>query len=205
MAVIEAGEQGSRGAGEQGSRGAGEQRGRGAGEKGSRGAGEKGRKGAGEKGDTVLGDDVVKYSEKTTSVWISEPPAAPIVRHEQIEVFALAFSAAGRIFELTKDFPDEERYSLTDQIRKSSRSVCANIAEGWRKRRYKAAFQSSLNVAEAEAAETQTWIRFAEKCGYIEIRTADQLVATYDSIIGKLVVMINDPNPWLIKGGGKRA
>jgi four helix bundle protein len=71
-----------------------------------------------------------------------------------------------QIFELSHKFPPEERYSLTDQVRRSSRSVCANLAEAWRKRRYRGAFISKLSDAEAEAAETQTWICFAHSCGY---------------------------------------
>ena len=85
-----------------------------------------------------------------------------IQSHEELEVYRLAFKAAMRIFELSKSFPLEERYALTDQIRRSSRSVCSNIAEAWRKRRYEAAFVSKLNDAEAEAAETQTWVSFAK-------------------------------------------
>jgi four helix bundle protein len=68
------------------------------------------------------------------------------------------------IFELSKKFPPEERYSLTDQIRRSSRSVCSSVAEAWRKRRYEASFVCKLNDAESEAAETQTWLHFAAKC-----------------------------------------
>ena len=132
--------------------------------------------------------------------FVSEPPATGVVRHEQLEVYEIAFRAANAIFELTKSFPPEERYSLTDQIRKSSRSVCANIAEGWRKRRYRAAFQSALNIAEAEAAETQTWLRFGVTCGYVGDSTGVELTGTYDQVIGKLVVMINNPWPWLLKG-----
>lgn len=84
-----------------------------------------------------------------------------IQSHEELEVYKLAFEAAMRVFEMSKRFPREETYSLTDQIRRSLRSVCGNIAEAWRKRRYEAAFVSKLNDAESEAAETQTWIRFA--------------------------------------------
>ena len=78
-----------------------------------------------------------------------------IKTHEDLEVYRLAFKAAMKIFELSKNFPAEERYSLTDQIRRSSRSVCSNLAEAWRKRRYRAAFLAKLNDSEAEAAETQ--------------------------------------------------
>jgi four helix bundle protein len=80
-----------------------------------------------------------------------------IISHRDLEVYKRAFEAATRIFDLCKTFPKEELYSLTDQIRRSSRSVCANLAEAWRKRRYEAAFISKLNDVEAEAAETQSW------------------------------------------------
>jgi len=118
--------------------------------------------------------------------------------HEELEVYNLAFEAAMRLFELSKSFPREERYALTDQMRRSSRSVCSNIAEAWRKRRYEAAFISKLNDAEAEAAETQTWISFAVKCGYVSEEKGRELRQIYDFIIGKLVAMISNPRPWLI-------
>lgn len=102
------------------------------------------------------------------------------------------------IFELSNQFPREETYSLTDQIRRSSRSVCANIAEGWRKRRYEAAFVSKLSDAEAEAAETQTWLDFAFECGYIQEDTKKKLWINYDHVIGKLVNMIHNPAPWVL-------
>jgi four helix bundle protein len=107
--------------------------------------------------------------------------------------------AAMRIFELTKGFPKEETYSLTDQIRRASRSVCANLAEAWRKRRYEAAFISRLSDAETEAAETQVWLEFAERCGYLAEGEARALRQTYDSILGTLVGMINHPDTWILK------
>lgn len=103
-----------------------------------------------------------------------------------------------KIFELTKTFPKEERYSLTDQIRRASRSVCSNIAEGWRKRRYEAAFVSKLNDAEAEAAETQVWLEFAVRCGYLPTDVGRELYATYDTVLSKLVNMIRHPEDWVI-------
>src|SRR5438093_10970858 len=90
-----------------------------------------------------------------------------IQSHRDLEVYTRAFDAAMKIFEISKSFPREETYSLTDQIRRASRSVCANLAEAWRKRRYQAAFISKLCDVEAEAAETQVWIEFAVKCGYV--------------------------------------
>lgn len=95
--------------------------------------------------------------------------------HEDLEVYQMAFDAAMKIFELSKKFPVEERYSLTDQIRRSSRSVCANLTEAWRKRRYKAAFLAKLNECEAETAETQVWIKFAVKCNYLDVELAREI------------------------------
>ncbi|MCG6134355.1 MAG: four helix bundle protein [Nostoc sp. LLA-1] len=85
----------------------------------------------------------------------------PIKSHEDLEVYKMAFDVAMKIFELSKKFPVEEKYSLIDQIRRSSRSVCANLAEAWRKCRYEAAFVAKLSDSESEAAETQTWLKFA--------------------------------------------
>ena len=99
---------------------------------------------------------------------------------ENLDVYKLAFDVAMRIFELTKSFPIEERFSLTDQIRRSSRAVCANLSE-------------------AEAAETQTWLEFASRCKYLEGSQAKELHEVYDRILGKLVRMIVHPLPWLLK------
>ena len=103
-----------------------------------------------------------------------------------------------QIFEITKCFPQEERYSLTDQIRRSSRSVCANITEAWRRRRYEGNFVYKLNDAEAEAAETQTWLEFAVKCRYLKAEAARPLYKLYDRVLGKLVIMIQQPDKWVI-------
>lgn len=108
---------------------------------------------------------------------------------------------AMEIFETTKHFPKEEQYSLTDQIRRSSRSVCANISEAWRKRRYKAAFVSKLSDAETEACETQVWIEFARRCKYLTDMAASRLDEEYDHIIAQIVTMIDNPEKWVIKKG----
>lgn len=104
-----------------------------------------------------------------------------------------------QIFELSKSFPREETYSLTDQIRRSSRSVPANIAEAWRKRRYLAAFISKLNDAEGEAAETQTWLEVAVRCSYVDREKAKDLFLEYEEIISMLVSMANNPEKWILK------
>ena len=117
---------------------------------------------------------------------------------EDLNVYQIAFDAAMDIFELSKMFPVEERYALSDQIRRSSRSVCANLAEAWRKRRYKAAFVAKLSDCEAEAAEVQVWLKFAVKCQYLPVDTARDLYKSYNQIIGSLVKMINEPDDWLL-------
>ncbi|MDG2166434.1 MAG: four helix bundle protein [Opitutales bacterium] len=122
-----------------------------------------------------------------------------IKTHTDLEVYRKAFDAAMELFEASKGFPKEETYSLTDQVRRSSRSVCANLAEAWRKRRYEAAFIAKLNDCEAEAAETQTWIEFAVKCNYLERETASKLYTMYDEILGTFVGMINHPETWVLK------
>jgi four helix bundle protein len=126
-----------------------------------------------------------------------------IIRHQDLEVYKKAFSAAMEIFELTKSFPKEEMYSLTDQIRRSSRSVCANIAEAWRKRRYEAAFIAKLSDAEGEAAETQTWLQFSVKCGYLDTDTGRRLFKEYNEIISMIVTMINNSESWVLPSGKK--
>jgi four helix bundle protein len=113
-------------------------------------------------------------------------------------VYRKAFDAAMLLFHESKEFPKEETYSLTDQVRRSSRSVCSNLAEAWRKRRYKAAFIAKLSDAESEAAETQVWIEFAMKCSYLSAANAASLNKHYDEILRMIVAMINRPEIWTI-------
>ncbi|MBK8305521.1 MAG: four helix bundle protein [Pyrinomonadaceae bacterium] len=127
-----------------------------------------------------------------------------VIRHQELDVYKKAFEAAMQIFELTKSFPKEETYSLTDQIRRSSRSVCANLAKAWRKRRYEAAFIAKLSDSEGEAAETQTWIEFAVKCGYIDRDIAKTLYLQYDEVLAMLVSMIIKPTVWVMPTGQKQ-
>ena len=107
----------------------------------------------------------------------------------ELDVYQLSFNAAMEIFELSKAFPAEEKYSLTDQIRRASRSVCANISEAWRKRRYKAVFINKLTDAAQESAETQTWLEFALACGYIERNKSEELYERYEHIFAQLKTM----------------
>jgi len=124
--------------------------------------------------------------------------------HRDLEVYQIAFKFAMQIFRESKSFPMEERYSLTDQVRRSSRSVCANLTEAWRKRRYEASFISKLSDAEAEAPETQVWLEFAIECGYLDKQAGHELLTNYDNVLGKIVNLINDPQPWLLPGAKRR-
>ena len=124
--------------------------------------------------------------------------AERIVTHRQLEVYVKAFDAAIEIFRCSKIFPKEETYSLTDQVRRSSRSVCANLAEAWRKRRYLAAFIAKLNDVESEAAETQVWLEFAVECGYLEKSAARDLYRRYNEILRTIVGMIIHPETWTL-------
>jgi four helix bundle protein len=126
------------------------------------------------------------------------PMSKKIMNHGDLEVYRRAFDVAMRIFELSKSFPKEETYSLTDQIRRSSRSTCTNLAEAWRKRRYEKAFISKLSDSEGEAAETQVWLAFAFRCEYMQRDEAKELYQTYNEIIRTLVGMINHPETWII-------
>lgn len=119
--------------------------------------------------------------------------------YRDLRVYESSMNSAMRIFEITKNFPAEEKYSMVDQMRRSSRSVCANLAEAWRKRRYPAHFISKLSDCESEAEETRVWLEFALRCKYISEETFQELDGTYDLIIGQLVKMISEPEKWTIK------
>ena len=124
--------------------------------------------------------------------------AGKITHHWQLDVYKLSVEAGMRLSELSRSFPREEMYSLTDQMRRSSRSVSGHISEGWRRRRYEAAFRDKLKGGEGEAAETQTWIEYAVRCGYMTAKEGRELHRTYDRILGKLVGMQSNPIPWLL-------
>src|SRR5262249_45665997 len=111
--------------------------------------------------------------------------------HKDLDVYRDAMEAAMEVFRASRSFPKEETYSLTSQMLRSSRSVAANLAEAWRKRRYEAAFVSKLSDAETEAAETQTHLEFAVRCGYLPRQTAAELYRRYESLIRSIVGMIH--------------
>jgi len=112
---------------------------------------------------------------------------------KDLVVYKKAFEHAMRVFEVSKKFPKEEQYSLTDQIRRSSRSVCTNIGEAWRKRRYQAHFVSKLTDADAEATETMIWLDFSLHCGYITTAVHNQFCFEYEQIGKMLGAMISEP------------
>lgn len=113
--------------------------------------------------------------------------------HRDLKVYQLAYSLAMHIFKESKTFPQEERYSMTSQIRRSSRSVAANIAEGFRKRQYPSMFVSKLADSDAEATETQVWLDFARDCGYLSTEHHRELVAQYEEVGRMLHAMIDHP------------
>ncbi len=123
-----------------------------------------------------------------------------VADYKDLRVYQSAFETAMEIFELSRGFPTEEKYSLTDQIRRSSRSVCTNIAEAWRKRRYEAAFVSKLSDADGEAAETEVHLQFALRCGYLRPETHARLTDCYDHICRQLTKMMDNPASWCTLG-----
>jgi four helix bundle protein len=117
-----------------------------------------------------------------------------IKTHKDLQVYRLAFQTAVEIYQVSRLFPSEEKYSLTDQIRRSSRSICANIAEAFRKKRYPKSFVAKLS--DAEAAETQVWLDFSLEFNYIDKEKYAMLYDKYDHILSQLVIMINSPEKW---------
>ena len=115
-----------------------------------------------------------------------------------LKVYQMAYELAMEIFRESKSFPAEEKYSLTDQIRRSSRSVAGNIAEGYRKKRYPKMFVNKM--ADGEATETQVWLDFARDCGYLSSERQANLTARYEEVGRMLGGMINHPETWIIGG-----
>lgn len=126
-----------------------------------------------------------------------------IAHHQELKVYEVAFESAMQVFVASRAFPDEERSLLVFQVLRSSRSVCANLAEAWQKRRYRGAFVSKLNEVEAEAAETQTWIEFAVQCGYLDAETGQELYQRYSEILAGLKRLIDNADAWIISGETK--
>jgi four helix bundle protein len=127
-----------------------------------------------------------------------------VADYKELRVYKLAFDSAMEVFELSRSWPSEERYSLTDQVRRSSRSVCTNMAEAWRKRRYEAAFISKLSDSDGEAAETEVHLDFALRCGYLAADKHAKLRDQYDHICRQLTKMLGDAPSWCGIGGELR-
>ncbi len=119
--------------------------------------------------------------------------------HKSLKVFQLSYRLAMEIFELSKRFPVEEKYSLTDQLRRSSRSVSANISEAYRKRQYPNAFAAKLSDSDAECAETQTWLDFSRDCGYISAEICERLNKDYEEVGRMIGGMISNPEKFTPK------
>ncbi|SNV42328.1 four helix bundle protein [Chryseobacterium taklimakanense] len=113
-------------------------------------------------------------------------------------VYQKAFDTAMEIYRVSRSFPPEERYSLTSQIIRSSRSVCGNIAEGWRKRRYPKLFENKLTDADGEATETQNWLNFALACDYIDNKTHNRIYEEYNEILSIITSMIINSDKWTL-------
>jgi four helix bundle protein len=118
--------------------------------------------------------------------------------YRDLKVYKLAYKLAMDIFEETKSFPPEERYSLTDQIRKSSRSVPANIAEAWKRRQYVKMFRTRIIDSASEAGETEVWLDFSRDCGYLDELKYNQLMAGYDEVNRMLFGMIKRPDRFIL-------
>ena len=118
--------------------------------------------------------------------------------YRDLRVYQKAFNISIKIYDLSKDFPKDEIYSLTNQIRRSSRSVSANIAEAFRRRKYPKSFANKLNESEAEASETQNWLDYCAKHNYIDTKTHQLLFNEYENIIGMLVNMQRSAEKWKI-------
>lgn len=126
------------------------------------------------------------------------------VKVKDLEVYVKAYQLQQIVFELSKKFPPEEKYSLTDQVRRSSRSVGANICEAWRKRRYVAHFTSKLTDSDGEQEETCHWLRTAVSCGYVETAVGQEVAEGYEHVSAMLNSMINNAGDWCREPSGKQ-
>lgn len=123
-----------------------------------------------------------------------------ISSHKQLRVYQSALQLADTVFMLTKRFPEDEKFGLVSQINRSSGSVCANLAEAWRKRRYYAAFIAKLNDVEAEAAETQVWLEIACRRGYLKAEQIGELEKSYEMLLRQVITMVEHPEKWVLPG-----
>lgn len=117
---------------------------------------------------------------------------------KELIVYQKAYKLAMEIFLISKDFPKEEKYSLTDQMRRSSRSVTSNIAEAWAKKRYPKSFVSKLTDSLGEEYETEVWLDYSRDCEYVQNETHGRILGEYDEVRKMLISMINNPEKWCI-------
>jgi four helix bundle protein len=115
---------------------------------------------------------------------------------KELIVYQKAYKLAMEIFEISKDFPKEEKYSLTDQIRRSSRSVTSNIAESWARRRYEKSFINKLSDSLGEENETEVWLEYSKDCKYIQNETHERLLSEYDEVRKMLISIISNSDKW---------
>ncbi len=118
---------------------------------------------------------------------------------KDLEVYKKAYAVSMKIFLLSKCWPSEEKYSLTDQVRRSSRSVSSNLREAWAKRRYEAHFISKLSDCDGENSETDTWLDYARDCGYITVEKHDELTGQITEVGKMLGGMLRNPEPFILK------
>jgi len=118
---------------------------------------------------------------------------------KDLDVYKKTYALSMDIFHLSKSWPAEEKYSLSDQIRRSSRSVCSNLREAWAKRRYEAHFISKLSDSDGENSETDTWLDYARDCGYISVEKHADLTSQIKEVGKMLGGMLNNTVPFLLK------
>ena len=123
---------------------------------------------------------------------------AQIRSAKDLVVYQKAYALATQIYDVSKSFPADERYSLTNQIRRASRSVCTNLKEAWAKRRYEAHFVSKLSDSDGENGEVETWLDFAKHCGHISEKQHTELTAKVAEVGKMLGAMMNNPGPFLL-------
>ena len=118
---------------------------------------------------------------------------------KDLDVYQIAYKLAMEVFGVSKTWPKEERYSLTDQVRRSSRAVCANLREAWSKRRYEAHFVSKLTDCDGENSETETWLEFARDCQYLPTSDHEKLTAECKRVGAMLGGMLKNPSTFVLK------
>ena len=141
-----------------------------------------------------------EWRQRASGIAVSDQRSAvmQIKSAKDLIIYQKAYVLAMRVFELSKRFPVEEKYSLTDQVRRSSRSACTNLREAWAKRRYPAHFISKLSDSDGENSETDSWLDFAKDCGYFSATDHNELTVLCAEVGKMLGAMINNPTKFLL-------